>query len=102
MLHSRLSVQKETETSMKLGLTIDNSYNEIIQKIAKKNNLKPTTICSLIIENQLNFFEQNDVLPTFKQVTIMKYDQPKPKIAEKDLEEKIRLARDNSFWEQDD
>ena len=86
---------------MKLGLTINNSYNDIIQKIAKKNGLKPTTICSLIIENQLNFFEQNDVLPTFKQVTIMKYDQPKPKITEEDLEENIRLAQDHSCYEED-
>lgn len=90
---------------MKLGLTINNSYNEIIQKIAKKNGLKPTTICSLIIENQLNFFEQNDVLPTFKQVTIMKYDQPQqPKTINeyrKELEENIRLAQDHSCYEDD-
>ena len=86
---------------MKLGLTINDSYSEIIQKIAKKNNLKPTTICSLIIESQLNYFKQNDVLPTFKQVTIMKYDQQKPKMTEEDLEESIRLAQDNSCWEDD-
>lgn len=86
---------------MKLGLTINDSYSEIIQKIAKKNNLKPTTICSLIIETQLNYFEQNDVLPTFKQVTIMKYDQPKTKMTEEDLAENIRLAQDHSCYEDD-
>ena len=95
---------------MKLGLTINNSYSEIIQKIAKKNNLKPTTICSLIIETQLNYFEQNEVLPTFKQVTIMKYDQPKQKTINdnreelkelKELKENIRLAQDHSYYEND-
>ena len=86
---------------MKLGLTINDSYSEIIQKIAKKNNLKPTTICSLIIETQLNYLEQNNVLPTFKQITIMKYDQPKPKMTEEDLAESIRIAQDNSCWEDD-
>ena len=86
---------------MKIGLTINNSYSEIIKKIAEKNNLKPTTICSLIIETQLNYFEQNDILPTFKQMTIMKYDQPKAKTYEEDLEESIRLAQDNSCWKND-
>lgn len=63
----------------KIGLTLSDKDYQIITKIAELNKVTATTICSLIIETRLSWYEKNEYLPKFGTFTYeQKMNKPKP------------------------
>lgn len=56
----------------KIGLSLSEKDHEIITKIAKLNKVSATTICSLIIQTRLSWYQKNQFLPEFGTFTYEK------------------------------
>ena len=56
---------------MKLGITLNDKYLSLVEKWAKNNGLKKTTICSIILSQQLDYLISRNIEPTFEKKYVM-------------------------------
>lgn len=58
-------------------MTINESYVDFLDKIAKANGCSKTEVCSIIVENFLSYNRGMKRLPLFRQVTKIFYEDEK-------------------------
>lgn len=73
----------------KIGLTLSEySYNKI-KELAEINGVTPTTVCSLIIESRISWYEEHGFTPIFYKAT---KEATRP-MTQEEIEELKRIAK---------
>lgn len=51
----------------KIGLSIEEDIYDYLVKVARDNDVTPTTLCRLIIESRIAFYYNNNYRPVFRK-----------------------------------
>lgn len=81
----------------KIGLTLSDEIYNMIVEIAQANNKTPTTICSLIIQTRVEFYNEKNYFPIFGQKY---FEEIHPSRTPEEMEELTRIAK--TKWLEDE
>lgn len=81
---------------MKIGLTINDHFANILNAVGQKNKVKLGGVCRLIVESQLTFYLQTGKIPTFFNSVGFTYGEKQEEKSQTTNDHKIESIRKES------